>query len=169
MLNHAHFPWLLKIPLTCGQCFRSSHLMGECRHQVGCLCCSRVGHLAARCHKDLKRSPHSKRLQVHSKRMSEVSLVQLVVDQPMVETTVPQKSKLSRAAISIPLSSKIASNREELSKVAILSIVTGFVNVKSILELAHSLINHPLAGLITLMNDCHFLVPLASREVVKEV
>lgn len=59
--------------------------------------------------------------------------------------------------------------REELSKVAILSIVDGHVNDSSVLVVAPALINVPLAGPITLVNEFNFLVPLASRAEVKEV
>lgn len=51
----------------------------------------------------------------------------------------------------------------------VLSIVDGHVNESSVLEVAPALINRQLASPITPMNECHFLVLLASREEVKEV
>lgn len=71
--------------------------------------------------------------------------------------------------LSPPLSLEILGTREDLAKVAVLSVVDGFINVTSILEVAPSIINKPLAGPITLINACAFLVLLVSRVEVKEV
>lgn len=54
-------------------------------------------------------------------------------------------------------------------KVAMLSLISGFVNVSSVLEIAPSVINMKLAGPITPLTDYSFLVPLVNREEVKEV
>lgn len=51
----------------------------------------------------------------------------------------------------------------------VLSLVDVFVNESSVLEIAPTIINHSLAGPITPLNEYTFLVPLASREEVKEV
>lgn len=59
--------------------------------------------------------------------------------------------------------------REELGKVAILSVVFGYVNEASVLEVAPSIINKQLAGPLTPLNEDSFLVPLVSRKEVKEV
>lgn len=54
---------------TCDRCFRTSHSTVECRHQVVCLHCSCVEHMAARCPMEPCRSPHHKWLHIRSKRM----------------------------------------------------------------------------------------------------
>lgn len=54
-------------------------------------------------------------------------------------------------------------------KVAVLSLIDGFVNEVSILEIEPSILNLTLIGPITLLNDYTFLVPLKNRDVVKEV
>lgn len=59
--------------------------------------------------------------------------------------------------------------REELAKVAIVSIIAGFINEKSVIEVLPSIINHQLASPIRLVNDCTFLVLVANREEVKEI
>lgn len=51
----------------------------------------------------------------------------------------------------------------------VLSLVDGYVNESTILEVAPSIINHALAEPLTPLNDCMFLVPLKNREEVKEV
>lgn len=56
-----------------------------------------------------------------------------------------------------------------MANVAIFSVVDGYVNDNSVLEVAPALINLPLAGPITLVNECTFLVLLASRAEVREV
>lgn len=71
--------------------------------------------------------------------------------------------------MSLALSLEIADIREDLAKVAVVSIVEGFVNEKSVLEIILKIVNIPIAGLITLINDCNFLVLLVSREEVKQV
>lgn len=55
--------------LTCNRCFRTSHSTVECRHQVVCLSCSCVEHMAARCPVEPCRNPHRKWLHIRSKRM----------------------------------------------------------------------------------------------------
>lgn len=52
---------------------------------------------------------------------------------------------------------------------AILPIVAGFINESSMLEVAPSQVNKQLAGSITPVNECTFMVPLASKKNVKEV
>lgn len=52
---------------TCGRCFRSSHKIAECRHQVVCFRCACIGHMVARC--PVVRSPNRKRIHVRSKKM----------------------------------------------------------------------------------------------------
>lgn len=54
--------------VNCGRCFRSSHRTTECRHQIVCLRCACVGHMAARC--PVIRSPNRKRIHVRSKKLS---------------------------------------------------------------------------------------------------
>lgn len=59
--------------------------------------------------------------------------------------------------------------RDDLAKVAVVSILDGAVNEKSVLEVLPFIINILLVGPISPMNDCSFLVPLSSRDQVKEV
>lgn len=153
---------------SCGRCFRTSHYTAECRHQVVCLSCSGVGHLAVRC-KVAKRSPPHKHFHVRSKKMGTDKLGQ---DVPALKSTLPElqcSHPASRVSISLPLSPEVCATREELAKVVILSIVEGHVNESSILEVAPTLLNVQLAGPITQVNESSFLVPLASRDKVKEV
>lgn len=75
----------------------------------------------------------------------------------------------NRVLLSLSLSLKITKFREELAKVEVASVVSGFVNGSSILELLPSLVNRSLAGPLIPVNDSTFLVPLESREEVKEV
>lgn len=74
---------------------------------------------------------------------------------------------IAPSIISLPLSPEIEVSWDELAEVAILSIIEGTVKETSVLVIAPSIINAQLARPITLMNECHFLVPLASREKVK--
>lgn len=53
--------------LTCGRCFRTSHSTAECKHQVVCLRCSGVEHLAACYPGGLRHSLQRKQLYVRSK------------------------------------------------------------------------------------------------------
>lgn len=59
--------------------------------------------------------------------------------------------------------------RDELAKVAIFSLMEGFINEASILEVAPSIISKPLTGLITLLNEYVFFVLLKSPQEVKKV
>lgn len=59
--------------------------------------------------------------------------------------------------------------REELAKVAVLSLEEGFVNEANLLAVMPSIINKELASPITPLYDCTFLLPLRSREEVKEL
>lgn len=160
---------------TCGRCFRWSHKTSECRHQVVCLRCSGVGHVAARCSVVLRRSPQRKRLHVRSKIMEAKAHTGSGVRPDIVpikqvdgsNVQIPQRPR--RVVLSLVLSLEINVTRDELAKVAVLTVVSGYVNVHSVLEVAPTLINRQLAGPITPLNEDAFLVPLASRDEVKEV
>lgn len=142
---------------TCGHCFRASYSTAECRHQVVCLRCSRVGHLAARC-KVVKQSPQGKRYHVRSKKMSSNLPEQVGLELQRIEPGSRSHHTLlsGRVLISLLLSPEVSTTREELAKVAILSIVDGHVNDSSVLEVAPALINVQLAGPITPLNECTF-------------
>lgn len=103
-----------------------------------------------------------------------MSLTETVPEQreeklPDPRPVVAMATKISRASLSLSLASEIESLRDELAKVAVLTLVEGYVNEASLLEVAPTIINKSLAGPITPFNDCAFLVPLSSREEVKEV
>lgn len=72
-------------------------------------------------------------------------------------------------SVSLSLWPEVSKLRDDLAKVAVVSILDGAMNEKSVLEVLPSIINIPLVGPITPMNDCSFLVPLSSRDQVKEV
>ncbi|KAH7657856.1 Zinc finger CCHC-type protein [Dioscorea alata] len=159
------------IEASCGQCFRTTHKTAECRHQVVCLRCSCVGHMAAQC--TSARSPHKRLLHVRSKKMSFTSPHSPPFSNSSVTTAQDMPTKVqqwpSRVSISLSLTPEIEKAREELAKVAVLSVVEGFVNDNSVLEIAPSIINMRMASPITPLNDNSFLVPLASRDEVKDV
>lgn len=158
---------------TCGRCFRSSYKTAECRHQVVCLRCACVGHMAVRC--PVFRSPNNKRIHVRSKKvgMTKEDDGRREVSRPVLPQVVHQeRSEVGhslRASLSIPLTPEVEQMREDLARVAVLSLEEGHVNDSSILEVAPTIINRTLAGPITPLNDCSFLIPLANREEVREV
>lgn len=49
-------------------------------------------------------------------------------------------------------------------KLAVISIVSNFVNKNSILEIIPTIVNVPIAKPITPINDCTFLVLLVSKK-----
>ncbi|KAH7690551.1 Zinc finger CCHC-type protein [Dioscorea alata] len=157
------------IEQTCGRCFRTSHKMEECRHQIVCLRCSCVGHMAARCTVDLRRSPHRRKLHVHTKRKSNVE--SSPVKPPPLKVAAPPTEHLkpTRTAISLPLHPETSSLRDELAKVAVVGLTEGFVNEASILEIIPSIINKDIVGPITPINECNYIIPLSSRAEVKEI
>lgn len=81
----------------------------------------------------------------------------------------PSDLQPTHASLLLSLTPEIDKIQEDLAKVVVLSLVDGFVNEASVLEVAPTIINMALAGLISPLNDCSFLVPLASREKIKEV
>lgn len=82
---------------------------------------------------------------------------------------IPKDRRPTHVSLSLPLTPEIEKIRGDLFRVAVLSLVEGFINEASVLEVAPTIINKSLAGPITPLNDCCFLVPLANREEVKEV
>lgn len=155
----------------CGRCFRMTHKTSECWHQVVCLYCACVGHVVARCRVVPRHSLKRKRMHVRSKKSSEPT------DQrrEMVSKTPAHASLASchlwsrRSTLSLPLSPEIAVVREELAKVAIRTILSGFVMDASLEEVLPMVINFSLAGPLTPLNDNTYLVPLLSRAEAKEV
>lgn len=122
---------------TCGRCFCSSHKTVEYHHQIVCLRCACVGHMAARCPRGAHSSPHKKRLHVRSKWVDsqEANSLPLVVV-PVVSSGgniarqaqgTQRMHRISKASISLSLSPEIAKVREDLAKVAVLSIVNGYM------------------------------------------
>lgn len=89
---------------------------------------------------------------MRSKRMqSSDSLSSLVKPFVSVTASVPAKHpqlSIIQASVSLSLSSEVTSLREELAKVAVVSIIDGFVNIKSVIEVL-PIINTPLPGPIT--------------------
>lgn len=90
-------------------------------------------------------------------------------EEPIHKTVAPSNLLLTCASLSLSLTPETEKIRDELTKVAVLSIIDGFVNEGSVLEVAPTIINRPLAGPITPLSECTFLVILASREEAKEV
>lgn len=125
----------------------------------------------------LRRSPQRKRLHVRSKIMeTQVHTGSEVTPDPAVSvpdsivdgTRVPILQRSRRVALSLVLSPKIFVTWEELAKVTVLTMMSSYVNEKSMLEVAPSVIDKQLAGPITPLNEDAFLVSLASRDEVKE-
>ncbi|KAH7659259.1 Zinc finger CCHC-type protein [Dioscorea alata] len=156
---------------TCGRCFRNTHKTSECRHQVVCLRCDGVGHVAARCAAVLRRSPRKPRVHVRTKRELPHA-VGLAKDGASVQVSDGQNQRvpaINHVSLSLSLSPEISTVREELAKVVIVSVELGFVNESSVVEVIPSIINQPLAGPLTPINEFTFLAPLPSRADVKEI
>lgn len=85
------------------------------------------------------------------------------------EATCGRLGRFSRSSLSIPLTPEIEKVRDDLASVAVLSLEQGHVNDSTLMEVAPSILNRTLAGPITPLTDCSFLVPLANREEVRDV
>lgn len=77
--------------------------------------------------------------------------------------------QIHQASFSILLYPEAVELREELAKVAVLSLEEGYVNDSNPLAVMPSIINKELVGPITPVNDCNFLLPLKSRDEVKDL
>ncbi|KAH7659788.1 RNA helicase protein [Dioscorea alata] len=156
---------------TCGRCFRSSHKTEDCRHQIVCLRCACVGHMAAHCPVEPHRSPKHKKVHVRSKWKNTPGS-SLAISEPLnVDGQAAEQRDHShkRTSLSLPLTSESAELRKKLAKVAVVGLVEGFVNENSILEVVPSIINRKIAEPVTPINDCNFLILLDSRAEVKKV
>ncbi|XP_039138075.1 uncharacterized protein LOC120275526 [Dioscorea cayenensis subsp. rotundata] len=170
---------------ACGRCFRSSHSTADCRHQVVCLRCSGVGHVAARCPVDDRRSPRRRKVHVRSKLSGGKGGVP---ERERVDGRLPEKVsrtqergeggmtegertrlKVNCASLSLSISPESYELREELAKVAVLSLVGGNVNEGSVLEILPSILNTKMAGPAVPLNENSFLLPFENRDVVREV
>lgn len=76
---------------------------------------------------------------------------------------------VKRETLSLSLSPESYDLRDELAKLSVLTIVGGFVNEGSILEIIPSIINVKLAGPIVPLNEFSFLLLFDNKEVVREV
>lgn len=164
---------------ACGWCFRTSHATSECRHQVVCLRCSGVGHVAARCPVEDRRSLRRRRLHVRSKlarsKADSPGLGKNVEDN-LDGVSVTQKVQSggtkqvgNHASLSLSLSPESYELREELAKVTVLSLVRGNVNEGSVLEVMPSVIATKIAGPIVPLNESSFLIPFENRNKMREV
>lgn len=75
----------------------------------------------------------------------------------------------NRASLSLSLLLESYELREELSKVVVLSVVDGFINEESVMEIIPSIIPSKMAGPIIALNETSFLIPFESRDEVREV
>lgn len=75
----------------------------------------------------------------------------------------------NRVSLSLPLTPESSELREELARVAVMSLEERFVNKASIQEIIPSILKRDLLEPITPLNNCAFLVLLTNREEVKEV
>lgn len=156
---------------TCGRCFRATHKTSECKHQVVCLRCNGVGHVAARCRMEVRRSPKRKRLHVRSKHQTVVE-DQNLLKSPSETAPPPLGPSLLMppwSTLSLPLTPEITAVREELALVVVVTIISGYVTDLALDEVLPSIINRSLAGPLTPVNDNTYLVPLSCRADVKEV
>lgn len=120
---------------SCGRCFRTMHKTADCRHQVVCLRCSWVGHVAAHCKAEMRRSPKKNRVHIRSKRKldsGDQSRMGPRVNHVCSPPPPPRPSVPWRASISLPLSPEISAVREELTKMAVLTILSGYVTDRAL-------------------------------------
>lgn len=68
-----------------------------------------------------------------------------------------------RTSLSLLLSPEITAVREELSKVVVVTLLSGYVSDKALEEVLPSIINCSLAGSLTPVNDITYLIPLSNR------
>lgn len=118
-----------------------------------------------------RRSLHRWKLHIRSIRMDKIPTSPTKPDsiRRSLEFVASQTHSSSRPALSIALTPDSEKLREELARVAVLSLVEGVVNESNLLAVLLSILNRKLAGPITPLNDCSFLLPVKSREEVKEL
>lgn len=156
---------------TCGRCFRTTHRTSECHHQVVCLRCAGLGHVAAKCKWEPRQSPKRKRIHVRSKHVAETTKVSSEETPTSLTRRYPEirPQTASHSSLSLPLTQEIVTVREELALVVVVTILSGYVSDVGLGEVLPSVINRSLAGPLTPLNDKMYLVPLASRAEVNEV
>lgn len=118
-----------------------------------------------------RKSPHRWKLHIRSIRMDKIPTSPVKPDsiRRNSEFVASQTHSSFRPALSIALTLDSEKLREELARVAVLSLVEGVVNESNLLAVLPSILNKELAGPITPLNDCFFLLPVKSREEVKEL
>lgn len=88
------------------------------------------------------RSPHRKRLHVRTKKSTSTEKQDASQEGPMKMTvTAANHPPPSHVSLSLSLTPEIEKMRKDLAQVAILSLVEGFVNNSSILEVVPSILN----------------------------
>lgn len=137
-----------------------------------CLRCAGVGHVAVttRCKLEARRSPKRKRMHVRSKRSSELDDQKLKVSPTLIAPPPPGPCLQIPAwsFLSLLLTSEIATVREELSLVVVVTIISKYVMDSAMDEVLPSVINHCLAGPLTPLHDNTYLIPLSSHADVKK-
>lgn len=86
-----------------------------------------------------------------------------------MEQVVQRGERSNKVSLSISLSPKLEELRDDLAKVAVLSLEAGHVNEFCLIEVIPSLINKDLAGPITPINDDTYFLPTGCREDVNEL
>lgn len=102
-------------------------------------------------------------------RHSEVELRTQAVKAGGSLPAVSHRPKITSASLSISFTPKSYELREELAKIAVLSVVSGYVNEGSVLDVIPSILSTKLAGPPVPLNEAAFLLPFENRNKVREV
>lgn len=134
-----------------------------------CRRCECAGHVAVNCPLDARRSPRRKKIRVRPRVSTEadkLSSEQRLKPQVSASDSTGH-SQPTYAKISIPVPPEASSLRDELESVGILSLRTGQISESVLQDVIPSVLNVPLSGPLTPINDDVYLIPLATKEEVK--
>lgn len=111
----------------CSRCFRSSHTMAECHHQVVCRRFECAGHVAVNCPLVARGSPRRKKIRVGPRPTSEDEKVEIDLRlKPQGSTSNSTgRSLLTYVKLSIPIPLEVSSICDDLETVGILSLRMG--------------------------------------------
>ncbi|KAH7689328.1 Zinc finger CCHC-type protein [Dioscorea alata] len=153
----------------CSRCFRTSHSTADCRHQVVCRRCECAGHVAVNCPLETRGSPHRKKNRLRP-RMSPEKGGSVSLSLPNSQgsnSEVLGRPSSSQAKLSIPIPREAEEIRDNLEMVAILSLRSGQISENVLAEAIPNILNIPLKGPITPVNDDNYIIPLGSKDEVK--
>lgn len=146
-------------PAECRKCLRTTHRTEECRQLLMCRRCEGSGHIAANCNVRFL-APRRRKTRSRPMNLRGSPKVGKQLDPPLSQA--PRKSVVSSS-----VSPEVNKLRDDLSKLIIININSGFISANALQEALAELLGAQHVGPVSHFRGDSYIVSLPSLEEVK--